>query len=359
MKSHMLITAVLFCFSSSVVFAAPIIQNISQTSNTITIAGSGFGTKATVSPVVWDDFNAGTNGSVVNLNGWVPDAGNSPTYSSTRAHSGGVSARTQFIGVNNYNSSVVRSIGSLSTLYYSYWVYVERLSGVASRNIKLTRVSSSGGSDIIHSNPNIGVTLFGDNDNPAYYVATGDSSSISYYDPRADGSRPAAVGRWMKVEHYVKLSSSPGVADGTIQTFLDGYQIKNSTGNVTLGSPSSGDTFRNLTLSFYVAHDAGGDYYIYNDDVYLDNTRARVELCPNPAWSSRGQCETQIPTAWNPNGSSITVNVNQGQFSGNTSAYLYVVNSDGTVNTTGYPVTINFGSSPIQAPKGLKGTAVK
>lgn len=358
MKSHMLITAVFFCFSSSAVFAAPIIQNISQASNTLTITGSGFGTKATASPIVWDDFNAGTNGGAVNLNGWIPDAGNSPTYSSTRAHSGGVSARTQFIGVNNYNSSVVRSIGSLSTVYYSYWVYVERLSGVASRNIKLTRVSSSGGTDTIHSTPNLGATIFYDAVSPAYYVQGGDSSSITYYDNR-DTSAPSDVGRWAKMEHYVKLSSTPGAADGEIQTFMDGYQVKNTTGLVTLGSPSSGNTFRNLTLSFYVAHDVGGDYYIYNDDVYLDNTRARVELCPNPAWSSRGQCETQIPTAWDSNGNSITVNVNQGQFSGNTAAYLYVVNSDGTVNTTGYPVTINFGSSPIQAPKGLKGTVVK
>lgn len=348
--------AITFCFSSSAVFAVPLVQNVSQTSNTISITGTGFGSKSTAAPVVWDDFNAGTNGNKVNMNGWVPDSTNSPTYSSIRAHSGGISAATHFIGVNNYNSSVVRPIGTLSSVYYSYWVFVDRLSGVASRNIKLTRVSSAGGTDIIHSNPNIGATIFNDAVSPAYYVATGNTSAIYYYDNR-DANAPSDVGRWAKMEHYVKLSSAPGAADGEIQTFMDGYQVKNVTGVVTLGSPSSGTTFQNLTLSFYVAHDAGGDYNIYNDDIYLDNTRARVELCPGSTWSNRGQCETQIPTSWDPTGQSITVNVNPGQFANNATAYLYVVTSDGSVNSDGYSIAVV--SSSIQPPKGLTATPIK
>ncbi|NTW27424.1 MAG: hypothetical protein HGA36_03800 [Candidatus Moranbacteria bacterium] len=342
----------IFLILPNFVWAAPSITSATINAGTLSIIGTNLGTKTTPAPVLWDNFNAETSGNIINTNGWIPDAGNSPVYSSIRAHSGSVSALTQFVGVDNYSSITRHPIGNLSTIYYSFWVYVERVGGVASRNIKLTRVSSSGGTDLIHSTPNIGATVFYDAVSPAYYIQSGTGTDVTYYDPR-DINAPSDVGRWAKMEFYIKLSSTPGAADGEIQTFMDGYQIRNSVGDVTLGISPNGTTFQNLTLSFYVAHDVGGDYYIYNDDIYLDNTRARVELCPNVAWATRGQCETQIPSAWN--AGQITANFNDGALLGGVNAYVYVVDENGNVNADGYAITLPgvLDATPPSAPTGL------
>jgi len=345
---------VFICFSSSAVFAAPLIQNASQTSDTITITGSGFGPKTNATPILWDDFNYGLNGSNANLNGWVPSISNSPTYSSARSHSGGVSVASHFTAPE-YNSTTTKPIGALSTVYYSFWVYIDHLSGDISRNIKLTRVSSGPSGDVIHCDPSIGFTLmYSDHYVHQFYEGSGNATRPAYYDNR--NPVPSFVGHWEKMEFYVKLSSAAGIPDGQIQIFRDGYQIVNTSTAYTLDTGTCGTNFQNITLSFYTAHDKGGDYIIYSDDVYLDDTRARVELCPGSAWSSRGQCETQIPKSWDSSGKSIAVKVNSGQITNNTTAYLYVVNADGTVNSAGYPIVVS--SSSIQPPKDLQGTYV-
>jgi hypothetical protein len=62
--------------------------------------------------------------------------------------------------------------------------------------------------------------------------------------------------------------------------------------------------------------------------------------------------EIQIPTAWSDN--SITVTVNQGVFGSGMTVYLYVVDQNGAVNSTGYPITVGSGISAPSPPTGLK-----
>lgn len=351
---------------STIALAAPIITKVSNSSGSITIEGSGFGAKATASPYKWDDFESGNAGSA--LNGWLLDSsgGPKPQYSSLKSHSGLKSGLAQFIGVNNYNCTAYVSLGSLSEIYFSYWVYVDKLSGDYSRNIKYARaVGSSSYKDNNWTMPGFGITnlsssITNTGDPTAYYWSPNDTTTKSTYLNYAAGD--LAFGQWHRIEMYSKVNSQLDVNDGVLQVWDNGKLLVNQTSivNTTISQLYPNErTYRWFVLPFYVAHDPGGDHNIYYDDVYIDNTRARVEMCQNSTWSTRGKCETQIPTAWNPNGSSITANINQGQFSVNTVAYLYVVNSDGTVNTNGYPVTINVGSGPIQAPKGLQGTIVK
>ena len=90
----------------------------------------------------------------------------------------------------------------------------------------------------------------------------------------------------------------------------------------------------------------------YYDDVYVatgDGARARVEMGNASTYSASTNLALITPTAWGD--TSITATVRQGQFDAEDSAYLYVVHADGTVNATGYPVTIGAGA-PAQAAGG-------
>jgi hypothetical protein len=105
----------------------------------------------------------------------------------------------------------------------------------------------------------------------------------------------------------------------------------------------------------------GGAYYdmcgsdpafIDVDDVYIDSTPARVEICDAPTWLGRNMCEVQLSTAWS--AGTISATIKQGYLSSGP-AYLYVIDSTGAVNSSGYPITIGSGgdTTPPAAPTGL------
>ena len=76
---------------------------------------------------------------------------------------------------------------------------------------------------------------------------------------------------------------------------------------------------------------ATSTYYWAYDDVYVDATQARVEICNTATWATRTHCEIQIPVTWS--SSSIGIKVNPGSFVSLANQYLYVVDSSGSVST--------------------------
>ena len=89
----------------------------------------------------------------------------------------------------------------------------------------------------------------------------------------------------------------------------------------------------------------------YVDDVYIDTTWARVLLGDAADPDECTVLEPQPPTSWSDG--SITVTVNLGGLSGDT-AYLFVYDADGNVNSPGFPVTID-GELPDAGPDGSVG----
>ena len=144
---------------------------------------------------------------------------------------------------------------------------------------------------------------------------------------------------WQRIEMYKKLSTA-GQADGKIfwsRNNTVGYQ------NDALMTRESGFTFQEnsflLGLMFAnVRND--GNFHFYIDDVYVSNTQARVEIGNASSFTSCTHREIQIPSAWA--SGSIAVTVNAGTF-GSGTAYLYVVDANGSVNASGYAVTIGGG----------------
>ena len=92
------------------------------------------------------------------------------------------------------------------------------------------------------------------------------------------------------------------------------------------------------------------------DDIYIDNTFARVMLTNNPDYLSSTIIEPQIPSAWNIE--NITCTVNLGRLPDNETAYLFVFDSENIHNTVGYPVTVGDsagdGTIVIDSPTNLR-----
>lgn len=120
------------------------------------ITGTGFGEAPRVE--VHDDFEDGRDES--RLTGWELGSshGSVPVYSSDASVSGNLSGKSSFIG-SNYNSSAeYKNLNNLRSVYLSYYVKIDQLSGNDSRNIKLARITS--GYSGSYSQPSVGTTLF-------------------------------------------------------------------------------------------------------------------------------------------------------------------------------------------------------
>lgn len=82
--------------------------------------------------------------------------------------------------------------------------------------------------------------------------------------------------------------------------------------------------------------DGHQDMFRYFDDLYLDNTFARVVLADSGNLASARIIEPQIPVTWSDG--SITVRVNRGRIPSVGRAYLFVFDGNNQHNATGYPV---------------------
>jgi hypothetical protein len=135
---------------------------------------------------------------------------------------------------------------------------------------------------------------------------------------------------------YKKLSTA-GQSDGAAYVKIFGVDEASTETAPTRGA---GQTFLLDTVFMGLSDGSAGnhDYYIYLDDMYIDKSRARVELCSESTWAARAHCEIQPPTSWSATTAAVTIN--QGTFTSGTTAYVYLVDSDGVANATGYPVEI-------------------
>jgi hypothetical protein len=99
-------------------------------------------------------------------------------------------------------------------------------------------------------------------------------------------------------------------------------------------------TLNSVLLGLMTYNTDPGDYYkMYVDDVYVDNTRKRVELCSGgPVWANRGECSPQPAVTWSD--STISISANTAGFISGSSAYFYVVGTDGDAIGSGYLITV-------------------
>jgi len=159
---------------------------------------------------------------------------------------------------------------------------------------------------------------------------------------------------WSRLEMHLKLSNPAGTANGIAKTWMDLHSNTNASNVVTKASGNT-NTIYSVLLPGMMSG-AAKAYKIYIDDVYIDNTIARVEIGNASTWYACTKREVQIPTLWSDTGTSITITLNQGSFSNLNNAYLYVIDADGNVNENGYPLSDGGGGATPPLPSSSNGS---
>lgn len=282
------------------------------------ISGSGFGTKSTAAPELFDRcyYPSLSDGDALPT---FPDDPEFPwtnhgyyggqilyETSETQRHAGSA-GMYKHSGIEGICAE--RDTATGSYLYVSWWFKTLNSTTPAGSSSKMLRVSNK---------TNV----------------TGETFSWvpdhSYTSPSADGAgyypTPPSVGSWHFMEAIFK--NGPG----------GWYTLKIDNDAVADQRP------HNLTFDhvWKVGWDGGGDtpgnITFYMDDIYVDSTACRVMLGDASTYSACSSFEMQPVTSWS--NTSITITANKGAQSG--TAYLYVIDSSNTlVNSNGYSVTVS------------------
>jgi len=153
-----------------------------------------------------------------------------------------------------------------------------------------------------------------------------------------------AVNTWWQYEVMGKVNSAPGVANGVFQGWYNGktYGMESDWTNVAL-AVEEGYVYGNTAIGLYVDRIplGQGPFYMKFDDIYIDNSWARVGIGNAATRATCTKMEYQVPVTWNANGQENTVTVNTGNIPVGTQGWIYVYNELGNVNSAGLPVLIS------------------
>jgi len=356
--------AILAVIACSTAAGEPSISSVSGSvrhDETVTVSGSGFGAKpSAAAPRVWDNFEGGVDGEVIHGRkpiigpNWDSYTSNGflPLYSNaSNRHNSALCSRHDFVSDGQYNCSLEYHSAE-GRAYFTFWWKYTRQQDYYNRNTKPW---------IVYGDSGWGPLAYIGFGNPDY----GDGVVRNSVQDEGGGAAPTIWGEtqlddidgeWVRVEVYLE-ESTPNASNGTFQTWIHkpggspaAITFDCNSGEQSYMTRSSSNHWFQWHFGSYFSRDTlpsgGGQVangYICLDDFYFDVSRARVELGNASTWSACTHREIQIPTNWNSD--SITITVNQGAFQPGQTVYLYVVDENGNVNENGYPVTIDGGSS--------------
>jgi hypothetical protein len=349
---------------------------ITQTSGTfdhkatVTLTGSGFGVKGQAAPVVWDDAS-GTNilgkwsgawpdqNATYNTNYRVPQRGISLPHTNITKYIAG--AHYGFGGPDaGYNVIFWKNRTIASYPAYTYmswyqriddgWAFQDNSTPELDNNIKMTAFSVCCSPYELPNNWYIEY-----NPRPSSTTSTlswhinDDGNSLQSPDTNGHtwwwgGAVNPMSGVWTKIEQEIKYSRQ---SDGYIKLWENGVLKVNYAGPTDNYSGNS----RSEGIGGY-ARSRSANNWRYFADVYLDYTPARVVQANNATLSLATIVETQIPTSWS--STSISISVNRGRFSAGQTAYLFVVDSSGIRNATGFPIIVGGPATTEPAPTNLQ-----
>lgn len=355
-------------------YTAPIVTGVTgvlEHKATISVEGTGFGTKVTALPAVWDEGQGTTLSS--RWNTAVPSAASNSAYNIQYRPTG-------YRGVGGPHP---RSTGYIVGGHTNTWD--PNAGGVVM--ITKTKGSHAEG-DIVYARAYIrldpqwqfGTTLADNNhkwwilnfrgngpyetdymyidydqgafDSPTTAVQHKYNPGHPLVSPDANGhsnwwgsSKNPASG-WTLYETETRLSTG---SSGYLKVWADGKLVMNYAGPTDAAPGASISVGFGGYSSSYVISPVNN--FRYFSDIYIDFTPARVVLANAPSLDQATIVETQIPTRWS--ASSIDVTVNAGKFSAGQVAYLFVVDGTGAQTASGYRVTVGgeaSGSKPMPPP---------
>lgn len=346
---------------ASVAMSAPVVQQVSGTFDhkaTVIISGTGFGSKPTAAPLVWDDATGAKMSDKwdglwpykgppgFNLAYYSPMRGVNPPHSHDSrliagAHNGGNwQTGTDVVFFKNI------ALPAFPFYIYASWYQVADKKWVygGDNNYKTFEYSNCCSP---YEMPNNWFTAYGpphpdsSTDSPMWVWTDDGHAMLSPVDANGHnawwghGVSPMS-GTWSKVEVAVKVTNQD---DGYIKVWEDGRQVMDYVGSTDKYPGNS----RTIGIGGF-ARIASPQNWRYFDDAYLDLSLARVVLANNAVLADATVIEPQIPKAWS--STSITATVNLGKFGSGSTAYLFVVDASGTPSAKGLAVKAGGSAAP-------------
>jgi hypothetical protein len=321
----------------------------------VTISGSGFGVKVSVAPLKYDDFEQGTPGE--ELSGWVLEAGangpnpKKPRYSTTfiRPNSDKSAWCTFPSDINQWDSSFYyQSPEWLNEFYFDGWMLLEPPAINFSCNFKPFRVIGE-----VVGQETMGFTnLFNGNPEGGFTVGVGYPNYSLHFVDWLPFGYATFDHKWSHIQMYAK-ASSPDAEDGWVTLYLNGvkyvdrsYNTRTSTciHNPPHTAGHHNFLWKTLWVGEFVEQGASGSCgptgttNTYWDNVYFDNTQARIEIGNNQIYDNCTHREIQIPhTTWTD--TTIHFTTNLGSFNTSEQLYLFVVDENGNASE-GFPLSL-------------------
>jgi hypothetical protein len=298
-----------------------------------------------------------------------------PEYSTLRAYSGSQSIISQY-DASHFNSGFRYSDGSeLVEVYVTWRTYFEFADFDGQWKIWRLMPSSD----------------YNDSSSPqSYSRATGDgvsgtavvllrpkvstSSQLWRVEGEADdttthffdyGTGWPGVDQWSRVEVYMK-GSGQGSTDGSLiltnhrpDNGINTPSNVNYDGNLMIYDTDQTTRIDYFTFQNFVGNGTrSGNEKIFIDDIFIQQgSRARVEVGDASTWDACTDREVQIPSSWATG--SITITVNQGTFGDTESCWLYIVDSSGNVNSSGFAITFGAAGGISFSGAGISMSGIK
>ena len=352
-----------------------IISSVSGTvvhGQSLTIRGIGFGTKTRAAPLAYDDFSNGTAGQPVSSCCYT-NSGNFFTYDNSVVR--GVHALSARHTSVDGNRSLSVSWGSRSRfLTFDGWSYDRwqfEIDDYGSWNggkyfsiyngTALSAGRTYGGIGAYYDSKYPAINRWGISaqhdpagsavpKEPPYWMGRGEIIGVGAF------KQPPWKARWVHWTGIMECTEVPGVA-GVFDLRADVTELR------SLRMPEHLRTNWATTMPGndpWIGAMLWGNYFggVRPPEttppgpnhitrrwscLYTDDSWARVELADSADWGSATLREIQIPTRWEDE--SITVTVNQGLFVADTPVYLFVVNPRGAMSRGYGPLVISRGAS--------------
>lgn len=312
--------------------------------NSLTLTGTGFGTKSTAAPLKYDDFQSVTTSAAITTSSasgpsWSASGTIVPIASAANVRSGtpftkNMLSRFQPVGGSQPDVSNIYLSGlHVSRFVFDAWFYHD-FSSVTSptvQNMKPWRIHSSNAGD----SPNHASLVFVGSDVIAG-AADGDSPDDGLSDYFNPLQRSDLSGSWVHMTQITNFGTA-GTANGTSITRVDFNGMSATAsylGTRNFGASSDSPTnseWATMYIGNYVrSEDWGGTMRTYWESVYFDQgSWARIEVGDNATYTSCTHREIQIPSAWS--SSSVSFTVNRGSFGTSDSAWIFVIDNSNTV----------------------------
>lgn len=356
-----------------IAYGAPVITGISgtvQNGSSISISGSGFGVGKSA-PLLWDTFENGANGSNVAstpmIGTWTAD--NGLLVTTAQRHSGTKSATALYSDGDGFTHITYSGLSNNNGIkyYQAFWfrynspIIQPGQNGAGQTKLMQLWGTCKGicsGATITDYNPGIMVGG-GSSDWWSSYIAlerTGDYRGTYLQEDWYEGPTLSnnsgwiypARNTWYFFEAILK-QSTPGVSDGTVILKVNGSDVYRH--DPVRTRDISGQHW-DFTTFFDGMTNWSGSTQSWVDDVYFNDTWARVMIGNAPTYSSSTAFDIQPATSWSDN--SITMSVNSGVFTSGQTAYLYVFDANNVSNTQGFPITIGGSSNILFPPANLR-----